>query len=95
MYPIAEWLRFRASRNYVYKPYPGHITVLSSAGNSEHQRARWGPLARGGLIVVEVPAGHNDMVSPPHSKFVAEHFDEWLKAIEREGISRSFSSAAS
>jgi thioesterase domain-containing protein len=75
-----ERLRRRASRAYVHKPYTGHITIFSSAGNSERQRAHWGPLARGGLTVLEVPAGHNDMVLPPHCKLVAEHFDACLDA---------------
>ena len=57
-----DWLCTRANRGYVAKPYPGHITMFSSAGNSERQRAHWGPLARGGLTVLEVPAGHDDMV---------------------------------
>ena len=70
----------RASRNYVPKPYPGHITMFSSAGNSERQRANWGPLARGGLTVLEMPAGHDDMVLPPQSKLLAEHFDACLDA---------------
>jgi hypothetical protein len=37
-----DWLRFRASRNYVHKSYTGHIMMFSSAGNSERQRAYWG-----------------------------------------------------
>ena len=73
----------RASRNYVPKPYPGHITMFSSAGNSERQRANWAPLARGGLTVLEVPAGHDDMVLPPHSKLLAEYFDACLDSSAR------------
>src|SRR5262249_39808448 len=68
-----DWLRFRASRNYVHKSYSGHITMFSSAGNSKQQRADWEPLARGGLTVLEGPAGHNEMLSPPHSKRLAEY----------------------
>jgi thioesterase domain-containing protein len=75
-----DWLCTRANRNYVVKPYPGHITMFSSAGNSESQRERWGPIARGGLTVLEVPASHGDMASPPHSKLLAEHFDACLNA---------------
>jgi thioesterase domain-containing protein len=73
-----EWLRLRASRNYVHKSYTGHIMMFSSAGNSERQRAYWEPLARGGLTVLEVPAGHDKMVWPPHSKRLAEYFDACL-----------------
>jgi amino acid adenylation domain-containing protein len=76
------WLRILANRDYVPKPYTGHITMFSSAGNSKRQRAHWGPLARGGLTVLEVPAGHDDMVASPHSKLLAERFDACLNAAE-------------
>jgi thioesterase domain-containing protein len=75
-----NWIRQRASRAYVHKPYPGRITLFSSAGNSERQKAHWGPLARSGLTVLEVPAEHHEMVLPPHSKLLAEHFDACLDA---------------
>jgi amino acid adenylation domain-containing protein len=78
-----ERLGVRANRSYVPKPYPGHITIFSSAGNSERQRAHWAPLARGGLTVLEVSARHNDMVLPPYSKLLAEHFDACLDATVR------------
>jgi thioesterase domain-containing protein len=81
-----DWLRFRAGRAYAYKPYVGHITIFSSAGNSARQRASWEPLARGGLTVLEVPAAHNDMVLPPHSKLLAGHFDACLDATVRHSI---------
>ena len=74
----------RASRGYVFKPYPGHIAMFSSIGNSERQRAHWGPLAGGGLTVLEVPAGHIPMLHPPHSNLLAEHFDACLDAAARE-----------
>jgi len=72
------WLCSRSNIGYVPKPYRGHITMFSSAGNSERQRAHWGPLARGGLTVLEVPAGHMEMIEPPHSRLLAEHFDACL-----------------
>ena len=53
-----------ANRNYVPKPYSGDIIMFSSAGNSERQRAHWAPLARGKLVIYEVPAGHFDMAMP-------------------------------
>jgi acyl-CoA synthetase (AMP-forming)/AMP-acid ligase II/thioesterase domain-containing protein/acyl carrier protein len=75
-----DWLCGRANRKYLPKPYAGHITMFSSKGNSGRQRACWGPLARGGLTVLEIPAGHDDMVLPPHSKLLAEYFDACLDA---------------
>jgi hypothetical protein len=75
-----DWISSRANQSYVVKPYPGHITMISSAGNSERQRARWGPIAGGGLTVLEVPADHDHMASPPHSKLLAEYFNACLGA---------------
>ena len=46
----------------------------SAPGNSERQHAL-GSGRRGGLTVLEVPAGHDDMALPPHSKLLAEYFD--------------------
>jgi hypothetical protein len=68
-----------ANQSYVVKPYPGHITMFTSAGNSERQQARWGPVAGGGLTVFEVPAEHGLMASPPHSKLLAEYFNVCLR----------------
>src|SRR5262249_42577988 len=61
------WVCTRARFYYAAKPYIGHITMFTSAGNSGSQRARWGPFARGGLTVLEVPAKHADIVLPPNS----------------------------
>ena len=35
-------------------------------------------LPGGGLTVLEVPAGHDHMASPPHSKLLAEYFNACL-----------------
>ena len=71
------------TRNYVPKPYTGHITMFSSAGNSERQKAHWGPLATGGLTIFEIAATHDDIVLPPYSKLLAEHFDACLDVTVR------------
>jgi amino acid adenylation domain-containing protein len=76
--PYYDRLCVRASRGYVPKPFSGHITMLSSAGNSERQKTQWEALARGGLTLFELPAGHDDMVLPPHCKLLAEYFDACL-----------------
>ncbi len=74
-----DLLCIRASRNHVHKPYTGHVTMFSSAGNSERQSAVWRPLALGGLTVLEIPGGHHDMMLPPHSKLLAQYFDDCLQ----------------
>jgi thioesterase domain-containing protein/acyl carrier protein len=81
-----DLLCIRATRRHVAKPYSGHITMFSSVGNSERQKAHWGPLALGGLTVLEVPGGHHDMMLPPHSNLLAQYFDECLKTTAR-GVS--------
>lgn len=78
-----DLLCIRATRRHVAKPYSGHITMFSSVGNSERHKALWGPLALGGLTVLEVPGGHHDMMLPPHSKLLAQYFDECLKTNAR------------
>jgi amino acid adenylation domain-containing protein len=72
------WVCTRVSRNYSPKPYAGHVTMFGSAGSTKWRRDYWTPLACGGLTILEVPAGHVDMVLPPHSKLLAEHFDNCL-----------------
>jgi amino acid adenylation domain-containing protein len=79
----SSWICHWASLDYVPKPYPGHVTMFSSAGNPERHRAHWATLARGGLTVLEVPAGHIDMIFPPYSKLLAEQFDACLDAAAR------------
>ena len=78
-----DWVCRRASRNYVPKSYAGHITMFSSAGNSERQKAHWGPLATGGLTIFEVAATHDDIVLPPYSKLLAKHFNDCLDVTAR------------
>ena len=78
-----DWLCVRASRAYLPKPYAGHITMFSSAGNSERQKVNWGPLARSGLTIFELPATHDDIVLPPCSRPLAQHFDNCL---DRAGV---------
>jgi thioesterase domain-containing protein len=67
-----------ASRSYRAKTYAGTIVILSAQGRSEWHRARWNSIAQGGLTIYEVPANHFDMVWPPHSTMLAQHFDAAL-----------------
>jgi|GEM_PF-1655307 len=79
-----DWLCVRASRKYVAKPYAGHVTMFSSSGNTERQRDCWSPVARGGLTIIEMPATHDDIVLPPHSRLLASHFDDCLDKARAE-----------
>jgi hypothetical protein len=68
----------QAWRRYKPQPYAGHIAVFSGKGRTEVHRANWRELAEGGLTVVEIPAGHTEMVWPPYSALLAESFDACL-----------------
>src|SRR5262249_36363079 len=76
-----DLLSRRAKRRYVPQPYPGPLTIFASIDTSEWQRRCWQPLVQGGFAVLEVPAGHNDMCYPPHSKFMAEKIDDCLERL--------------
>ena len=68
-----------AARNYAPQPYAGPIAVFSGKGRSELHKQFWGRLARGGVTVMEIPAGHAEMVWPPYSVLLAESFDACLE----------------
>ena len=68
----------RASQRYRVKPYAGVVTMFSAKGRADWHRKRWSPVAQGGLTIYEVPADHFDMVWPPHSTKLAQHFDAAL-----------------
>lgn len=52
----------KARKTYVREPYPGLVTVITSAEKAvDHQKA-WGELALGGLEVVELPVDHKWIV---------------------------------
>jgi thioesterase domain-containing protein len=91
-----EWLCIRARRQYVPQPYAGHLTIFGSAGNAEWHRLCWTPLEQGGLTVLEGPAGHDEMVLPPHSKRLAEKIDDCLNRLtsQREAMGQVISRAA-
>ena len=67
-----------ANRRYRTKAYDGAIVVFSAKGRSDWHRARWSSVAQRGFSVYEVPADHFDLVWPPHSTLLAQHFDAAL-----------------
>jgi thioesterase domain-containing protein len=68
----------RSSHRYRPKSYAGRLTVFSAKGRAEWHRKRWSSIAEGGLAIYEVPAGHFEIVWPPHSTRLAQHFDTAL-----------------
>jgi len=74
-------IHFRATRRYSRRPYRGVIAMFVRQGTAEWHRERWLPLALGGLTLHEIPAGHMEMVWPPHSITLAEGFDACLDGV--------------
>jgi hypothetical protein len=90
--PLSAPLRFywisqghgRALAGYIFKPFPGKITVVRALKRYHERLGRrldptlgWGGLADGGVEVVDVPTGHMGMLFEPY----VETFAEKLKAI--------------
>ena len=75
------YLNSAATARYIVKPYSGPIHMYASRGRSKEQWERWSPMALGGLTVREIPAGHFEMVWPPHSTTLAAALDECLDRI--------------
>jgi acetoacetyl-CoA synthetase len=71
----------RSSRRYSPKPYEGAITMFARTEVAGLHRARWLTLARGGLMMHEIPARHAEIVWPPHSTKLAEYLDSSLDTI--------------
>lgn len=82
--PFYRQVFVRAGRRYRLKPYAGVLTVFSAKGRAQWHRKRWSSLAEGGLSIYEVPAGHFEMVWPPDSTLLAQHFDAALDAVDRD-----------
>jgi acetoacetyl-CoA synthetase len=70
----------RALNRYKSQPYSGHIVVFSANGMTTFHKTNWGPLAIGGLTVIEIPAGHVEMVRPPYSIVLAQALDTCFDA---------------
>lgn len=77
-----RYLHSAASARYIVTPYSaGPIHMFASRGRSKEQQEAWSAIASGGLIVREIPAGHYEMVWPPHSATLAAALDEFLNHI--------------
>ena len=57
-----------AVRVYVPKPYPGAITLFRATDRrvtrTYSRTLGWGPLAQGGITVIDVPGSHSTVLRP-------------------------------
>ena len=92
-----------ARRDYVPRPYSGHITFLKATGNNPARtydpQAAWAPLATGGLETHEVPGTHRTMVFEPHAGRLAATLVDcldrtWARSALAKGAVRDGGKAA-
>jgi len=69
-----------ASGSYSPKPYHGQIVLFGRSNTLGAHYARWQTLAKNGVVVREIPAGHRELVWPPFSSLLAQHIDSFLEA---------------
>jgi amino acid adenylation domain-containing protein len=83
----------KAARNFVPKPYNGHVLVFRARTRSndpyDDPELGWGPLALGGVTAYEVDGDHDSIFRNPDVVAVAEVLDRELREAQRaplEGI---------
>ena len=83
-YIEVEEAHWRALKRYTYRQYPGKITLMRAEdrgpevlGKREDFTLGWGPLAGGGIEILDVPTGHMSMLFAPN----VDRFVEMLKTV--------------
>jgi thioesterase domain-containing protein len=75
-----------AISSYMAQPYPGPITLFRAAerlgGHSRDPFMGWDQVARGGLVVHEVPGDHGTLINEPHVRVLAQRLGACLDAVE-------------
>ncbi|PWT80702.1 MAG: non-ribosomal peptide synthetase [Acidobacteria bacterium] len=81
----------QAVKNYVHKPYPGHVTLFRASkqplGIYPDPTLGWSNLVTGQLEIHEVPGYHGAIVAEPHVQFLAEQLRECLFRAQKESSS--------
>ena len=61
----------QVNRNYVMKPYPGHISLFRASDDMD-PKLGWQELAQSGLSIYDVPGEHLGVLKEPNVKVLAE-----------------------
>jgi amino acid adenylation domain-containing protein len=83
-------INFQAADDYVFKPYPGKVTLFRAMHEAAPEGwyfdpyLGWGNLAAKGVDLVEIPAVHNRMFDEPDVKVVAEKLRDCLEGIQKQ-----------
>ena len=76
-----------AARNFVPKPYDGHLLVFTARTREDHPYPEntlgWVPVALGGVTAIEIDGDHRSMMNNPAVNAIAVQLDEALRAAQR------------
>jgi len=65
-----------ANKNYIIGPYKGTIHLYKAKKQTfyipEPENYGWGKVAKGGVIVHEIPGEHSNTFAPPNDKYFAD-----------------------
>jgi thioesterase domain-containing protein len=74
----------RANRNYVIRPYNGIVHLFKAKKQTfyipEPLKYGWDEVARGGVVVHEIPGEHSNTFAPPNDKYFADILQQTLNA---------------
>ncbi len=78
----------KAMRGYTPTSYPGQIVLMKAMefewggiGSYQDPTLGWGPLAKGGLEVRDVPGDHLGMLQDPHVSVLAGHLQDCIQRV--------------
>lgn len=74
-----------ANRNYIIKPYVGCIHLYKAQKQTfyipEPEDYGWNHVAKGGVVIHEIPGEHSSTFAPPNDKFFAEILQKTLDQV--------------
>jgi hypothetical protein len=66
----------RANRNYVIRPYNGTVHLYKALKQTfyipDPEDYGWNRVAKGGVIIHEIPGEHSNTFAPPNDKYFAD-----------------------
>jgi amino acid adenylation domain-containing protein len=74
----------KADKNYITKPYPGNVFLFKAKHqtfyNPDPVYYGWDKLAKGGVMIHEIPGEHSRIFAPPNDKYFARILEECMKS---------------
>jgi hypothetical protein len=74
----------RANRNYIIQPYNGTVHLYKALKQTfyipEPLSYGWDRVAKGGVVIHEIPGEHSNTFAPPNDKYFAHILQQTLDA---------------